>query len=213
MAASLRVSHSHMTRTRQPRLCSASTFRRSRKTFLRNFSCQNRTRVLGEYAYWHPGCLCQKQPCTKIAAWRRGKTRSGRPGRSLRWRRKRKPKLWAIRRTTISGVVSRPLILDMISLLRLLSTMSIIRPTQNANAELSFSLLAPDYSRRLRLFHVSASLWFANSCTRSIGIVPWQQSLARTLLRTPFIGPMHRPFCHRQSLQLARGHQLAESEE
>ena len=73
-----------------------------------------------------PGCRCQKHPCTIMMARYRGKTISGLPGRSLRWSLKRNPSLWAIRRTTSSGLVSRPRIRDMISLRLARSKMSLI---------------------------------------------------------------------------------------
>ena len=48
-------------------------------------------------------CPCQKQPWTKSASLRAGKTRSGEPGRALRCSRYRRPIAWTTRRTFISG--------------------------------------------------------------------------------------------------------------
>ncbi len=73
-----------------------------------------------------PGCRCQKHPCTIMMARYRGNTISGLPGRSLRWSLKRNPSLWAIRRTTSSGLVSRPRIRDMISFRLARSKISLI---------------------------------------------------------------------------------------
>jgi hypothetical protein len=68
---------------------------------------QNSTRVFGMYAYLHPACRCQKHPCTKMVRLCRGKVMSGRPGRSRRCRRNRKPARCKDRLTANSGEVSR----------------------------------------------------------------------------------------------------------
>ncbi len=49
-------------------------------------------------------CECQKQPCTKIAARRRGNTMSGLPGKSVRCKRKRYPIACSALRTARSGL-------------------------------------------------------------------------------------------------------------
>ena len=118
-----------MTRTRQPRARNASSLSRSRATFRLNFSDQKPILVLGSQANRQPSCLCQKQPCTNTTDRYLGNTRSGRPGRSFRCGRKRNPRRCAVRRTTTSGTVSRPLIRDIIALRRRLSTMSVNLPS------------------------------------------------------------------------------------
>ena len=59
--ASPRVSHSQFFSTRQPRLRSASSVRRSRATFWRNFSVPNRTLLRGVYANRQPSCRSQSE--------------------------------------------------------------------------------------------------------------------------------------------------------
>lgn len=112
-AASLRiiisrllVSHSQIVITRQPASTNSILTCWSRVTLVSNLPCQKSVRDLGVDAFEQPGCRCQKQPCTNIATRCFGKTRSGRPGRFLRCRRKRRPSAWAARRTRISGKVS-----------------------------------------------------------------------------------------------------------
>jgi hypothetical protein len=78
------VSHSQITSTRHLARRSAFRLAESRATFLSNFSDQNRTFVDGIDAFWQSLCLCQKQPCTKIAKLYFGRTRSGHPGKSDR---------------------------------------------------------------------------------------------------------------------------------
>lgn len=102
------VSHSHTTRTFHPRRRRAAAVFRSRATLASNFDCQNRWRVLGVVERPHPACRCQKQPCTSTIFLSRGKTRSGVPGRSRRWRRKRYPNACESRRTNRSGFVFFP---------------------------------------------------------------------------------------------------------
>ena len=63
----------------------------SRSRFLLILARQNSFRVCGHLNIWH-SCACQKQPCTKIAARYFGNTRSGRPGKSLEYSRKRRPR-------------------------------------------------------------------------------------------------------------------------
>ena len=110
------VSHSQITIVLQPRSVSASSFRLSLRTFPSNFFVQYSTRVFGLEAKRQLGCRCQKHPCTWITARYLGNTMSGQPGRSLRCSLKRNPSPWAIRRTSSSGLVSRPRMRDMISL-------------------------------------------------------------------------------------------------
>lgn len=100
------ASHSQIRLTFQPRDSSARRFWASRSTFRRNFSSQKATFDFGMEAFRHSGCLCQKQPSTNTASLRRGITRSGVPGKSRRWMRKRSPIECAVRRTIISGLVS-----------------------------------------------------------------------------------------------------------
>jgi hypothetical protein len=99
------VSHSQIVRTAHPAWRNRTTFRRSRFTFCRNFVAQNSALVLGVVVFEHLSCRCQKQPCTKRAVRYLGITKSGVPGRSLRWRRNRKPSACNERRTVISGFV------------------------------------------------------------------------------------------------------------
>lgn len=86
---------------------SAARFRLSRATLARIFSRQNSTRVFGHTKYLQL-CLCQKHPLTNTTVRWRGRTMSGRPGRSLRCNRKRKPAAWSARLTTSSGLVFLP---------------------------------------------------------------------------------------------------------
>jgi hypothetical protein len=103
-------SHSQHTRTFQPAALSARCCRRSRRRLLLNFSCQNSRFDRGVDAKRQPVCRCQKHPCTKRTVLYRGKTRSGVPGRSRRCRRNRRPSACSARLTSISGLVSRPVI-------------------------------------------------------------------------------------------------------
>lgn len=82
--SSPRRAHSQTIATLQPDLRSASSFRRSRSTLATNLEAQNSGRVAGTVQYRQPAWRCQKQPFTKIATLRFGRTISGRPGRSLR---------------------------------------------------------------------------------------------------------------------------------
>ena len=120
------TSHSQITMTLQPSLRRSAWLRASRTTFLRNLFSQYSTFVFGLDAILQEGWRCQKHPCTKITDRYFGKTMSGQPGRSFRWRRKRNPSPWAMRRTASSGFVSRLLIRDIISLRFLRSTVSVI---------------------------------------------------------------------------------------
>ena len=93
------------------RVCCALT---SRSTFFANFGSQKSSLLLGVYAYLQPGCLCQKQPWTNRHNRCLENTKSGFPGRSFLCRRYRSPISWHTDRTTNSGCVFLPLIIDMI---------------------------------------------------------------------------------------------------
>jgi len=80
--------HSQATVLDQPARCKSSRLRVSRMRFSAIFGAENSNRVLGNWPDRHPW-PCQKQPWTKIAFLRRGKTMSGLPGKSPRWRRNR----------------------------------------------------------------------------------------------------------------------------
>jgi hypothetical protein len=103
-AAALKVSHSHTMSTSQPRAFNSHSLRASRSMLSLNLVSQNSARVLGLVVRRHPEWRCQKHPCTKITFLKRGKTRSGVPGRLRRWSRKRYPWACISRRTTISGL-------------------------------------------------------------------------------------------------------------
>ncbi len=107
------VSHSQIIRTLHPAAFSASSAARSRAIFASNFAAQKSVLVFGVVAPRQPACRCQKHPCTKIAIRWRGRTMSGRPGRSRRWRRKRYPMACRARRTANSGFVFVPFTLRM----------------------------------------------------------------------------------------------------
>ena len=108
--------HSQIVRTAQPAFRSALSFRRSRATLSLNFFVQNSTRVLGVVAFAQLLCRCQKQPLTKTTVRYFGRTMSGVPGRSLRCKRKRRPRACSICRTAISAPVSERLTARMTSL-------------------------------------------------------------------------------------------------
>lgn len=108
-----RSAHSHIVRRRHPSSASWSEARASRVTFAAIFATQNSALVFGLTDIGQ-SCPCQKQPFTKITAPYRGNTRSGRPGRSGTWTRKRYPRRWRPRRTWSSGFVSRPRMLCML---------------------------------------------------------------------------------------------------
>jgi hypothetical protein len=83
--------------------------------FLSNFATQKSVLLFGVVATLQPLCRCQKQPCTKTTVLCRGSTRSGLPGRSGRCSRYRSPLACRSLRSTISGLVFRPRILDILS--------------------------------------------------------------------------------------------------
>jgi hypothetical protein len=109
-----RIEHSQTTITRHPALRSLEIAWRSRSAFRAIFSVQKSVRVDGILHNVQPW-LCQKHPCAKITARRAGNTKSGRPGRSRRCKRKRRPLACKPLRSTISGFVSRPRIRLMFS--------------------------------------------------------------------------------------------------
>jgi hypothetical protein len=100
------ISHCHTTKTRHPETSSWCRTVASRSILRANFAFQNLARVLGLEALLHPGWRCQKHPCTKITERRRGKTRSGLPGRVWLCTLNLYPSECAILRTAISGIVS-----------------------------------------------------------------------------------------------------------
>lgn len=100
-----RTSHSQSSRTAQPRSDNACILRASRARFASIFGDQHPRFDFDPGASLHP-CPCQKQPCTKMAFRRLGRTTSGQPGRSLRCNRKRYPRLCSSYLTASSGFVS-----------------------------------------------------------------------------------------------------------
>jgi hypothetical protein len=110
------VSHSQMVNTAQPDLLSSSSFLRSLARLAANFVAQNSIRVLGVVAFGQFLCRCQKQPFTNTTVRCFERTRSGVPGRSLRWSRNRNPNACSALRTFSSGRVSYRLTLRMMLL-------------------------------------------------------------------------------------------------
>jgi len=108
--------HSQILKTRHPAARSARVLRVSRFLLLSNLAFQNSLRVPGMRPFWQP-CACQKQPCTKTTEPYFGRTKSGRPGRSRRCRRKRNPRACNHLRTNSSGLVCAPRMRDIRSLL------------------------------------------------------------------------------------------------
>src|SRR5258707_196855 len=100
-----RVSHSQMTSTFHFDAFSARIFRLSRALLAANFLHQKIDRTLGVVVFEQPLCRCQNQPWINSTLCRLGKTRSGLPGKSRRWRRKRYARECTTRRTIISGFV------------------------------------------------------------------------------------------------------------
>ncbi|MNL07429.1 hypothetical protein D3C87_1281030 [compost metagenome] len=103
----LLASHSQITMTRQPKLASSTWTFWSRASFDLNLDSQKVIRDLGVLVALQPGCRCQKHPWTKTTVPRPGNERSGFPGSLGSCSLKRKPILWAARRTRSSGFVSR----------------------------------------------------------------------------------------------------------
>jgi len=70
---------SHNLTTVQPSFCRRLVVFLSLALFVRNFFSQNDLFCFGALRHLHP---CQKHPSTKTATRNRGKTKSGRPGRT-----------------------------------------------------------------------------------------------------------------------------------
>jgi hypothetical protein len=99
------VSHSHITHTSQPIFRRDEYASSSRSTLRRNLSNQNETFDFGILALGQSSCRCQKHPWTKRTRRCFGNTRSGFPGKSLRWSRNLSPRPCATLRTRSSGDV------------------------------------------------------------------------------------------------------------
>jgi hypothetical protein len=102
--------HSQATITLQPAARSCLAVQRSRATFRSNFATQKSVLLFGVVAILQPECRCQKHPCTNTTVRKRGKTRSGLPGRFAACSLYRRPSPCSTFRRAISGLVSRPLI-------------------------------------------------------------------------------------------------------
>jgi hypothetical protein len=99
------VSHSHITKTFQPRLRRRCKFLRSRRTTFASFGCQYVALLTTRFRFFRHECECQKHPRTSIIFFNLGNTKSGVPGRSRRCRRNLCPSPCAILRTSNSGAV------------------------------------------------------------------------------------------------------------
>lgn len=99
------VSHSQTVTVRKPSFPSSAVFLASRSTFFRNFSCQKLRLAFGVVAAVQPSCLCQKQPWTNTAKFRRWLARSGRPARVRTFVLQRMPNSRNASRTLTSGRV------------------------------------------------------------------------------------------------------------
>ena len=84
-------SHSQIVRTVQPAADISVAFLWSRAVVASNFFIQKSVFDEGVVAFGQPGCLCQKQPCTKIAVLYLGSTISGRPRSLEKWTLNRYP--------------------------------------------------------------------------------------------------------------------------
>jgi hypothetical protein len=104
--AGFRSAHSQIVATRHPRSASRSRTRSSRFRFASSLAIQNCWRVAGVVAKRQPSWLCQKHPCTNMAARCFARTRSGRPGILLSCRRYLNPRACSAQRRDISGLVS-----------------------------------------------------------------------------------------------------------
>ena len=109
------VRHSHTTSTDHPSPASWARTSASRSMLRASFAVHHSVLLLGMRWRGQPSCPCQKQPWTKTTSRREAKTRSGCPGNSLEWRRKRRPAPHNARRTAISGRVFLLRTLDMTS--------------------------------------------------------------------------------------------------
>lgn len=109
------ISHCQTVRTRQPAVRKTLTDSASRSRLRTILRVQNPTLLLGNRPFAQP-CPCQKQPCTNTTVRCLASTISGRPGKSFRCNRNRKPSECNSRRTSNSGPVSRLRTLRMIRL-------------------------------------------------------------------------------------------------
>lgn len=123
---SLRKPHSQRTSTRHPASRSRRVFRASRSMLASNLVCQCLVLLAGVAVRRQFGCLCQKQPWTKITSWYLGSTISGLPGRSLTLIRNRNPCACRYLRTFNSGRVFLPRMPDIIRERVFVSTISIL---------------------------------------------------------------------------------------
>lgn len=108
-------SHSQTRYTRHPALLNAWWLRLSRNRLASIFVAQKPLLVPGIRPFWQRW-PCQKHPSTKTTTPYFGRTRSGRPGRSLAWSRYRSPDACRNDRTSSSGLVSLLLMRDIRSL-------------------------------------------------------------------------------------------------
>lgn len=108
-------SHSQTRYTRHPALLNAWWLLLSRNRLASIFVAQKPLLVPGIRPFWQRW-PCQKHPSTKTTTPYFGRTRSGRPGRSLAWSRYRSPDACRNDRTSSSGLVSLLLIRDIRSL-------------------------------------------------------------------------------------------------
>ena len=156
-AASSFVSHSQITSVCHPMASRLARCSASRSTFRLSFASQYPLFDPGSRPSGHPGCWCQKQPCTKIALRRGPNTRSGFPGRSFRCSRYRYPIPWTSFRTASSGFIPLLLILRMFSERRSVVSLSTTRlssisesllPKISRDSGSGFGAKAQGHSRR-----------------------------------------------------------------
>ena len=100
--------------TRQPKVWSSVSACKSRVWVFVIFCRHHSVLVLGSTKYLQPLCPCQKQPFTNITVLYFGRTISGFPGRFFRCKRYRNPLANKNFRIPISGLVSFPLIRDIL---------------------------------------------------------------------------------------------------
>ena len=93
--------------TCHPAACSNFWLRAS-LSWLRIILSRQKSALVAGRCFWH-SCPCQKQPLTNITVRHLRITMSGRPGNDFTYSRYRNPCRHNHRRTTISGLVSRPL--------------------------------------------------------------------------------------------------------
>lgn len=165
---SRRTWHSQTRMTRQPCACASWVERRSRSALRRIFSAHwpafGPVQGVLRPCSGHP---CQKQPSTKTATLRLGRTKSGvQPLASLRWSRKRPPAAWTAWRRMTSGVV-----------------LSLRRPARWAPACVAthFSAIQPTYevtavaaaSTAVKYFNVTDSHVMCRLTPRNTHRRPW----------------------------------------